>query len=51
VRVVVDTTALSEGKHYILVHGKNDDGVWGPYTAVFLEITFWHTIFLPVTTK
>jgi uncharacterized membrane protein len=36
---VIDTSGLSEGKHYILVHGKNDDGVWGPFTAVFLTIT------------
>ena len=39
VEAVVDTAGLSEGKHYILVHGLNDDGFWGPFTAVFLNIT------------
>jgi carboxypeptidase T len=33
------TTGLSVGRHYVLVHGKNEAGVWGPFTAVFLEIT------------
>ena len=35
----VDTTSLAPGRHYILVHGLNDDGVWGPFTAVFLTTT------------
>jgi carboxypeptidase T len=39
VEAVVDTSELSEGQHYILVHGLNDDGIWGPFTAVFLNIT------------
>ncbi len=39
VEAVVDTSGLSEGQHYILVHSKNDDGVWGPLTAVFLNVT------------
>ena len=39
VEAVVDTSGLSEGQHYILVHGMNDDGLWGPFTAVFLNIT------------
>ena len=34
----VDTTGLAAGRHYILVHGLNDDGIWGPFTAVFLYI-------------
>jgi carboxypeptidase T len=51
VEAVVDTSGLSEGKHYILIHGKNDDGVWGPFTAVFLEISFKYSNFLPVTAK
>jgi carboxypeptidase T len=34
----VDTTGLTFGQHYILVHGQNDDGVWGPFTATFLYI-------------
>ena len=39
VEAVIDTSSLSEGQHYILVHGLNDDGFWGPFTAVFLNIT------------
>ena len=35
----VDTTGLLEGQHYILVHGMNQNGFWGPFTAVFLYIT------------
>ncbi len=34
----VDTTGLAAGRHYLLVHGLNDDGTWGPFTAVFLYI-------------
>jgi len=37
VEAVVDTSGLGEGQHYILVHGRNDDGIWGPFTAVFLN--------------
>ncbi len=36
---VVDTSALELGQHYILVHGQNDDGDWGPFSAVFLDVT------------
>jgi PKD repeat protein len=36
---VVDTSSLAPGKHLILVHGQNDDGDWGPFTAVFLSTT------------
>ena len=39
VEAVVDTSELTEGQHYILVHGMNDDGLWGPFTAVFLDVT------------
>jgi len=35
----VDTSALAPGRHYLLVHGRNDDGDWGPFTAVFLTTT------------
>ena len=34
----IDTSDLSEGKHYVMVHGKNNDGIWGPFTAVFLDV-------------
>jgi carboxypeptidase T len=39
VEVMADTSSLLPGKHYILVHGQNDDGDWGPFTAVFLTTT------------
>ncbi len=39
VEAVVDTSTLTPGKHYLLVHGLNDDGDWGPFTAVFVTTT------------
>jgi hypothetical protein len=39
VEAVVDTSALSPGQHYLLVHGQNNAGDWGPLTAVFLDVT------------
>lgn len=39
VEAIVNTKCLAEGQHYLLVHGKNDNGFWGPFTAVFLDIT------------
>jgi carboxypeptidase T len=38
VEATVDTGALTPGQHYLLVHGLNDDGDWGPFTAVFLTV-------------
>jgi carboxypeptidase T len=38
VQAEVDTLLLSEGKHYILVHGQNVEGKWGPFTAIFFNI-------------
>jgi PKD repeat protein len=34
----VDTAGLPLGRHYILVHGRNDDGTWGPFSALFLYV-------------
>jgi len=34
----VDTTGLGSGQHYLLVHGRNGSGDWGPLTAVFLYV-------------
>jgi hypothetical protein len=31
----VDTSELAAGQDYVLVHGQNDQGVWGPFSAVF----------------
>ncbi len=38
VAATIDTSDLSPGRHYILVHGQNEDGDWGPFTAVFLNV-------------
>ncbi len=48
---IVDIIALLEGEHYIRMHGKNQNNVWGPFTAVFLDVTTPTTTFLPLTTK
>ncbi len=48
---IVDTIALLEGEHYILLHRKNQNNVWEPFTAVFLDVTTPTTTFLPLTTK
>jgi PKD repeat protein len=39
VNAVVDTSGLAKGQHYVLIHGKNVNGQWGPFTAVFINIT------------
>jgi len=39
VLATVDTSSLSVGTHYILVHGKGTNNYWGPFTAVFVEVT------------
>lgn len=39
VKATVDTASLTIGKHYLLVHGKGTNGMWGPFTAVFIEVT------------
>jgi len=38
VEAIIDTASLPLSKHYLLVHGLNDDGDWGPFTAVFLTV-------------
>jgi len=38
VEATIDTTGWGPGQHYVLVHGLNDDGDWGPFTAVFVYI-------------
>lgn len=34
----IDTSELPIGLHYVLIHGQNDLGDWGPFTAVFLLV-------------
>ncbi len=34
----VDTSSLTPGRHYLLVHGKTVNDEWGPLTAVFLDV-------------
>jgi carboxypeptidase T len=50
---IINTSLLSEGQHYILVHGMSNDGFWGPFTAVFFNITNsgWNNIYLPLAQK
>jgi hypothetical protein len=50
---IIDTSILSEGQHYILVHGMNHDGFWGPFTAVFINITTAssNSFYLPIIHK
>ncbi len=38
VNASVDSTGLTVGRHYILVHGRNYNGIWGTYTAVFMNV-------------
>ena len=38
VTATLDTAGLPTGASYILVHGRNDQGQWGPYTAVFVHV-------------
>lgn len=38
VEASVDTTGWSEGKHVLFVRGQDNDGNWGPFSAVFLYI-------------
>ena len=38
VQAQMDTSGLSPGQHYILVHGENQNGQWGPFSAVFFTI-------------
>lgn len=39
VQAALDTTGLTPGRHTVFVHGRNDQSKWGPFTAVFLNIT------------
>lgn len=38
VQATFDTTGLASGKHLVLIHGRNSNGQWGPFTAMFLYI-------------
>jgi carboxypeptidase T len=38
VTAILDTSDLIAGQHYILVHGKNDAGDWGPFSSVFVTV-------------
>ncbi len=34
----LDTSGIEPGQYYLLVHGQNDNGDWGPFSAVFLYV-------------
>ena len=44
----IDTTGWMPGRHILLLEGKDADGIWGPPTAVFLDILNSHRSWLPV---
>jgi hypothetical protein len=45
----VDTSGLSLGRHYLLVHGQNADGDWGPFTAIFFNVV--DSTYLPFVSR
>ncbi len=38
VEATIDTTGLAPGRHYVLVHGQNSNGDWGPFSAAFVYV-------------
>lgn len=52
VTATVDTSGLAPGQHYLLVHGQNDSGDWGPFTAVFVTVLIptYGVVLTPTTT-
>jgi hypothetical protein len=46
---LVDISELSLGRRLVLVHGRNIDGRWGPFSAVFLRIN--DRIYLPLISR
>jgi hypothetical protein len=46
---LVDTSGPTSGQHYVLVHGQNEDGLWGPFSVAFLPAG--HRLYLPLMTK
>lgn len=49
VQATLDTSALTPGRHTVFVRGRNNQGKWGPYTAVFLNIETPPPPCVPVT--
>ena len=37
-RATLDTSALAPGRHLVFVHGRNDQGKWGPFSTAFLDL-------------
>ena len=35
---IVDTVNMSKGKHLIFVRGQDAQGIWGAFSAVFLNV-------------
>jgi hypothetical protein len=46
---LVDISELALGRHVILVHGRNDEGRWGPFSAVFADVG--HRMYLPLVAR
>jgi len=49
VAAAVDTSPLNPGRHTILVHGKSEEGHWGPFSAGFFYTG--HDTYLPLTAR
>ncbi|MGD9030463.1 MAG: M14 family zinc carboxypeptidase [Anaerolineae bacterium] len=47
---LVDTSGLTSGQHYVMVHGQNEDGLWGPFSAAFF-LPAGHRLYLPLMTR
>jgi hypothetical protein len=46
VTATIETGSLGLDRHILLVHGQNDLGDWGPFTAVFVQIEVYD-VYLP----
>jgi len=49
VEATLDTAGLSHGRHIVFVRGRDADGNWGAFSAVFFYHEYW--LFLPVIVK
>jgi len=48
----MDTSGLPVGRHYVLIHGRNEAGDWGPFSAAFFQVMeSVHTFYLPMIAR
>jgi hypothetical protein len=43
---LVDTSGLALGRHVVLVRGRSDEGQWGPFSGIFIDVG--HPLYLPL---